>query len=129
MNKIDIINEILNLYEENNNLKNEVEFLKNKQKSNKKEAENPEEKNSLEERIYKIGLNTLYENGFSGNYISKGWSDNKYPDIEEWSNNNIRLNEYEEISIKEFKDLFGDKIKNAYDKALEKAKERDKEEE
>lgn len=129
MNKIDIINEILNLYEENNNLKNEVEFLKNKQKSNKKEAENPEEKNSLEERIYKIGLNTLYENGFSGSYISKCWSDNKYPDIEEWSNDNIRLKEYEEISIKEFKDLFGDKIKNAYDKALEKAKERDKEEE
>ena len=29
---------------------------------------------------------------------------------------------------KEFKDLYGDKIKNAYDKALEKAIERDKEE-
>lgn len=129
MNKIDIINEILNLYEENNNLKNEVEFLKNKQKSNNKKVENAEEKNSLEERIYQIRIKALYENAFSGSYMSKSWNNDKYPELEDWSNDNINLRDYEEISIKEFKDLFRDKIKNAYDKALEKAIERDKEKE
>lgn len=129
MNKIEIINEILNLYEQNNELKNEVEFLKKKKNIKEVEAkEHLENDDSLEKRIYRIGLNALFENAFSSGYMSKSWNDNKYPNLEKWSNDNINLRDYEEISIKEFKFLFGDKIKNAYDRELEKAIERDKKE-
>ena len=105
MNKIEIINEILNIYEENNNLKNEVEFLKEKNKP-KKIGNTKQNIDSLEQRIYKIGINTLFENGFCSSYMSKSWNSDKYPDLEEWSNNSINLKDYEEISIKEFKGLF-----------------------
>ena len=129
MNKKEVINTILDLFEENNELKNEVEFLKKKKNVKELETkEHLEDDDSLEKRIYRIGLNCLYENAFRESYMSKGWNDDRYPDLEKWSNDSINLRDYEEISIKEFKFLFGDKIKTAYDKELEKAIERDKEE-
>lgn len=129
MNKKEVINTILDLFEENNELKNEVDFLKKKKNVKELETKEPlENDDSLEKRIYRIGLNSLYENAFRESYMSKGWNDDRYPDLEKWSNDSINLRDYEEISIKEFKFLFGDKIKTAYDKALEEAIERDKEE-
>jgi len=129
MNKIEIINEILNVYEENNNLKNTIEFLKEKDNKKMKVVEKEDNTDSLERRIYKIGFETLFNEGFSGTYISKIWNSEKYPDVEEWANDHINLKNYEEISIKEFKELYGDKIKNAYDKALEKAMKKENEDE
>ena len=129
MNKNEVINTILDLFEENNALKNEVEFLKKKKNVKELETkEHLENDDSLEKRIYRIVLRCLYEDGFSESYMSKGWNNDKYPDLEKWSNDSINLRDYEEISIKEFKFLFGDKIKTAYDKKLEQAIERDKEE-
>ena len=124
MSKIEVINEILNIYDENNSLKNEIDFLERKQKIKKPK----EEQDNLKEKIYKIGLETLFENCFKGTYISRWDKKEDFKELEDWSSDNITLNGiYGTISQQEFKDLFGDKIKIAYDKAIEKALEEEKE--
>ena len=124
MSKIEVINEILNIYDENNSLKNKIDFLERKQKIKRTK----EEQDNLKERIYKIGLETLFEECFKGTYISRWDKKEDFKELEDWSSDNITLNGiYGTISQQEFKDLFGDKIKIAYDKAIEKALEREKE--
>lgn len=124
MSKIEVINEILNIYDENNSLKNEIDFLERKQKIKKPK----EEQDNLKEKIYKIGLEKLFEDCFSGTYINRWNKNEEFRDLEDWSNSNIDLDGiYGTISQHEFKELFGDRIKTAYDKAIEKALEKEKE--
>ncbi len=132
MDRNSIITQINNLFDENMNLKNELQT----QKQYYENITRKDEKDSaiyimdtMERKLYDIGLNYLFKKGFNPQYSIKSYDSDKYYSFEEWIDISINLNGFNDITKNEFIKLFSEKMKVEYERRLEKAKQKEQEEE
>jgi len=130
MDRNSMITQINNLFDENMMLKNEMQ----KQKQYYENITQNDEKDStiyimnvMQQKIYDIGLKTLFKECFKPYYSMKSYSSDKFYSFEEWMDKSIELNGFNDISKNEFINLFSEKMKPEYEKKLQKEKEKEQE--
>lgn len=131
MNRNEIITSINNLFDENIKLKNELQYQKQYYENiTRNDEENCDicTMNPMERKIYDIGLKTLFEDGFKPHYSMKDYSSDNLYSFEDWIDESINLNGFNDISKNEFINLFSEKMKLEYEKRLEKEKQKGNEE-
>ena len=131
MDRNQIISSINDLFDRNKELEYQIEkqteYYDNlyKNEDNKKVIY---KMNNLQEKIYNIGLDYLFREGFSPYYSMKSYSSDKYYSFEEWIDNSINLNKFNDITKNEFINLYSTRMREKYDDKLSKAKLEDKKE-
>ncbi len=130
MDRNSIITQINNLFDENMNLKNEFQ----KQKQYFENITKKDEKddtiyimNTIERKLYDIGLKHLFEEGFEPYRSMQDWGSSKYYNFEEWIDKSINLNGFNDITKNEFIKLFSEKMKAEYEVKLAKEKQKEQE--
>lgn len=129
MNRNDIIIKINDLFDENMQLKSELQIQKQFYDNITRKDEKSDTiyiMNEMERKIYNIGLKNLFEEGFSPCYSMRDYGSKEYYTYEDWINHSIILNNFDDISKNEFKKLFNEKMKDEYEKRLAKEQKDDK---
>lgn len=81
--------------------------------------------NDIQKKIYDIGLEYLFKEGFTAYYSLKSYGDSEYYTFEEWRDKSIDLHSFNDITKNEFIKLFNEKMKLEYEKRLEKTKKKE----
>ncbi len=132
MDRNSIITQINNLFDENMNLKNELQNQKQYYENIIRRDEKNGDiyiMNAIEQKLYDIGLKHLFEEGFKPYYSMQPYDSDKYYNFEEWIDKSIVLDGFNDITKNEFIKLFSEKIKAEYERRLVKEKQKEKEEE
>lgn len=128
MNRNEIITSINDLFDENMELK-----FKTKEQGEYYEnlyVKDNDEKiiykmEVMQQKIYDIGLEHLFKEGFNPYYSMQNYGSDKYYSFEEWINKSIDLNNFNDITKNEFIKLFGEKMNKEYEVRLQKAKDKE----
>lgn len=127
MNRNEIITSINNIFDENMNLKNELQNQKQYYENMTRKDEKDDTiyiVNTIERKLYDIGLKHLFEEGFKPYYLIKSYGSDKYYSFEEWIDKSINLNDFYDITKNEFIKLFSEKMKAEYESRLAKEKQK-----
>ncbi len=127
MNRNNIITQINNLFDENIQLKSELQTQKQYYDNIMRKDEKSDTiyiMNAIERKIYDIGFKHLFEEGFNPYYSMNAYGSDKFYSFEDWIDLSINLNGFDDMSKNEFINLFSEKMQIEYNKRLAKAKEK-----
>lgn len=125
MNKSELVVEIMNLCDENERLKNELQIMKNDSLLNQKVIEKQPSRMILE--LIKIGENKMLRDClYSWKKVSVTYDDEndiyKASSFEEWlSNKIVKSNIPKSVSLAEFEEYFNDQLREMYEKEKDAA--------
>lgn len=122
----EIITKINELFDENIELKYQLkqqsEYYDNLNENNRNNEVYV--MNNIQKKLYDIGLNYLFDEGFTTCSIQPYNNEKPYT-FEEWIDYCINLQNFNDISKNEFIKLFSEKMKEEYEKRKEKENKKD----